>query len=403
MSFHQKKLENGLTVVGEHHESSQCAAIGFFVKTGSRDEPQEIAGVSHFLEHMMFKGTEKRSALDVTYQLAAIGAQSNAYTNEENTVYYVYVLPEYFDKAFEILSDMLRPALDESEFNTEKKVILEEIALYEDRPTFKLYEAAMREYFHQHPSGNSVLGTTETVGGISPKQMRDYFDARYCPDNITLAVSGKFDWDRVVELAEIHCGHWDKRDAKRECAPYKPTPSEKVLKKEDLKMSHLCFVSEGPSAGDEMRYASYVLACILGDSTGSRAYWEIVDKGLAEAAAVESEDMDGVGLVYSYVSARPEELDAVGEILRGIMLSPREFSEDDLERAKTKITTRLVLQGESSMRRLMAVGLDWTYRQQYHSIEDELKKLQSVSRKDIDSLLEHYSYEPVTKVTMVPA
>ncbi|MCB0344371.1 MAG: insulinase family protein [Bdellovibrionales bacterium] len=403
MSFHETKLENGLTVIGEHHKASQCAAIGFFVKTGSRDETPEIAGVSHFLEHMMFKGTAKRSALDITYQLAAIGAQSNAYTNEENTVYYVYVLPEYFDTAFEILSDMLRPALDENEFNTEKKVILEEIALYEDRPTFKLYEAAMREYFYNHPAGNSVLGTTETVGGISVGQMRRYFDSRYSPENITLSVSGQFDWERVCELSDIHCGHWDRHDADREVKPHMPTAREKILTKENLQMSHMCLMGEGPAAGDDMRYAAYVLACILGDSTGSRTYWELVDKGLAEGAAVDSEDMDGVGMVYSFVSARPEALDDVGEILQKIMRTPMEFSDDDLERAKTKIATRLVLQGESSMRRLMAIGVDWTYRQQYHSIESELKRLQSVSRKEIESMLAHYSFTPTTKVKMVPA
>lgn len=403
MSFHQTTLDNGLTVVGEQHASSQCAAIGFFVRTGSRDETPEIAGVSHFLEHMMFKGTAKRSALDITYQLAAIGAQSNAYTNEENTVYYVYILPEYFDTAFEILSDMLRPALDKSEFDTEKKVILEEIALYEDRPTFKLYEAAMREYFYPHPAGNSVLGTSETVGQTTVEQMREYFEARYSPNNITLAVSGQFEWNRVCDLAERHCGHWVAREARREAAPHAARRSDKALSKDNLQMSHLCLVGEGPAAKDELRYPAHVLACILGDSTGSRTYWELIDKGLAEAAAVEAEDMDGVGLIYSYVSSRPEALGKVQEILQEIMASPRDFSDDDLERAKTKIATRLVLQGESSMRRLMAIGLDWTYRQHYRSVQDELKKLQSIGRRDIDALLERYSFEPVTKVTMVPA
>ena len=143
LKFKSTVLKNGLRVVGEQRSSAVSSALGFFVKTGARDEEADVSGVSHFLEHMMFKGTEKRSALDITYQLGAMGAQANAYTSEENTVYYAAVLPEYFSDALELLSDMLRPALTEEEFKVEKKVILEEIALYQDRPTHVLFEASV--------------------------------------------------------------------------------------------------------------------------------------------------------------------------------------------------------------------------------------------------------------------
>src|SRR5258708_1167985 len=153
-------LKNGLTLIGEPNSANKSAAVGFFVRTGARDEVGKEAGISHFLEHMMFKGTEKRSSLDITYQLGNIGAQANAYTSEENTVYYSAIIAEFFSEIVELLCDMLRPALDRDEFNLEKKVILEEIALYQDRPQFYLFENAISTYFNSHTPGNSVLGTT---------------------------------------------------------------------------------------------------------------------------------------------------------------------------------------------------------------------------------------------------
>ena len=143
MDFKKYTLENNLTLLGEVNPHAKSVALGFFVKTGARDETADVSGVSHFLEHMMFKGTEKRSALDVTYDLGNLGAQANAFTSEENTVYYASVLPEYFEDTLELLSDMLRPSLSQEEYDVEKKVILEEIALYQDHPMHILFEASM--------------------------------------------------------------------------------------------------------------------------------------------------------------------------------------------------------------------------------------------------------------------
>ena len=403
MKFHQETLDNGLTIVGEQREHAACCAIGFFVRTGSRDETPEVSGVSHFLEHMLFKGTDKRNALELTYELGSIGAQSNAYTNEENTVYYVYVLPEYFAQAFDILSDMMRPALDVNEFNTEKNVILEEIALYEDRPMFKLYEAAMEQYFKGHTAGNSVLGTNASITALSRDQMKAYYDKRYAPNNMTLAVSGAFDWEEVVGLAKKHCGAWPSMEVERQYPEHKPVESEKVIKKDDLQMAHVCFVGEGPSATDENRYAGYLLACLLGDGTGSRAYWELIDTGLADGASVEIDEMDRAGAFYACVSGLPEKIDELSGIMANILKTPMEFDDEALERVKTKIRTRLVLSGESSPRRLMSIGNEWNYRRSYSTLDQELARLNAVSRKDIEDFLSNYPLKPFTKVSMLPS
>ena len=401
--FHSTTLKNGLTVIGETRESAVSVALGFFVKTGARDETPELSGVSHFLEHMMFKGTATRSALDVSYQLGALGAQANAFTSEENTVYYLAVLPEYFSRAFELLSDMLRPALDPNEFAVEKKVILEEIALYQDRPTHILFEAALREHFRGHDAGNSVLGSIDSVSALLPEQMRSYFDARYSAGNIVLAATGNFDWEELVQLAEQYCAAWPQGAAQRQIRTHIPVASTHGLTKENLHRAHRCFIAAGPSVIEEERYAAHVLSIILGDSSGSRCFWELVDKGLADSASVDVDEMDGTGVVMGYVSASPDKLDEVGSILQHILATPLTFSEDDLARAITKIRTRTVLQGESSMRRLMAIGLDWIYRKSYVTLDEEIARIKRVDRGEISRLLAKYDFQPKTIISMVPA
>ena len=170
MPFHTHTLPNGLQLIGETSPSARSVALGFFVRTGSRDETPEVSGVSHFLEHMMFKGTPRRTALEVNLDFDRIGASYNAYTSEENTVYYAAVLPEYLPKAMDVLADILRPSLRQEDFDTEKKVILEEIKMYEDQPGSVASENARRIYYEKHPLGNSVLGTSASVADLTAEQ-----------------------------------------------------------------------------------------------------------------------------------------------------------------------------------------------------------------------------------------
>src|SRR6476619_4072237 len=166
MPFHQQKLANGLTIIGETSPAAKSAAVGFFVRTGSRDETPDVAGVSHFLEHMVFKGTPRRSAADVNREFDRIGADYNAFTSEENTVFHASVLPEYLPQADDLLADILRPSLRGDDFDMEKKVIIEEIGMYEDQPMFSAYDHAKRVYFAEHPLGNSILGTPESITAL---------------------------------------------------------------------------------------------------------------------------------------------------------------------------------------------------------------------------------------------
>ncbi|MHC5543909.1 M16 family metallopeptidase, partial [Singulisphaera rosea] len=205
MRFHQTVLDNGLQVIAELNDRAHSVASGFFVKAGSRDEAAEVAGVSHFLEHMIFKGTPRRDALAVNRDFDRVGAKHNAQTSEEDTFYHFTCLPEYLPKAFEVLSDILRPTLAEADFDTEKQVIIEEIRMYLDNPMSVAYEAAKAAHFGPHPLGQSILGTVESITALRVEKMREYFARRYSPSNIVLAFAGKTDWDHVVELAKAHC------------------------------------------------------------------------------------------------------------------------------------------------------------------------------------------------------
>ena len=219
MQFQHTTLDNGLEVIAELNDQAYSVAAGFFVKTGSRDESAELAGVSHFLEHMTFKGTPRRDAVAVNRDFDRVGAKHNAQTSEEDTFYHVTCLPEYLPQAFDVLSDILRPTLRGDDFETEKQVIIEEIRMYLDNPMSVAYEAAKAAHFGAHPLGNSILGTVESITGLQADQMRAYFAERYSPSNIVLAFAGKADWDSLVELAKAHCGAWQKGSADSPSGP----------------------------------------------------------------------------------------------------------------------------------------------------------------------------------------
>jgi predicted Zn-dependent peptidase len=176
--FNQTTLDNGLTIIAEPDDAAHTAAVGFHVKTGARDEPAELMGVSHFLEHMMFKGTARRTAADVNRDFDRIGASYNASTSHEVTTYHAHILPEYMPEAIDLLSDMLRPALRVEDFTTEKQVILEEIGMYADRPFWVVYEQALERFYGLHPLSFRVLGTVESITALTRDQMQNYFSRR---------------------------------------------------------------------------------------------------------------------------------------------------------------------------------------------------------------------------------
>src|SRR5690625_323118 len=252
--FLRTVLPNGLTIIAERNMEASSFAAGWFVNTGSRDEKPRLAGVSHFLEHMMFKGTERRSASDINREFDELGATYNAYTSEERTVYYGAVLPEAQEPLLDLLTDMMRPALRQADFDIEKNVILEEIAMYEDSPLHRLFDRSGPLFHAGHPLGNSVLGTSESISALTCGQMDDYFRQRYAPDNLVLAVAGSFDWEEITGQVERLTAAWEPSATEREYGAF--TPASGFVTETDPRLfrTHISLHAPGVSAQDPLRF-----------------------------------------------------------------------------------------------------------------------------------------------------
>lgn len=404
MEFRKQVLANGLEIVAECAPEAYSVALGFFVKTGARDETPEIAGVSHFLEHMMFKGTPTRSADDVNREFDEMGANYNAYTSEETTVYYAAVLPEYQTAATELLADILRPSLRDEDFRTEKKVIIEEIRMYEDQPPFGAEDKCRAAYFGPHPLGHSVLGTVDTVGRLDVAAMRDYFHRRYSPGNIVLVGCGKVDFDQLVATAQRACGSWEPCPDGRACPAPTTRTGFQLLVKDLAVQQYAVQLSPGPAAADDDRYPAKLLATVLGDDTGSRFYWKLVDPGLAEHASVSHYEHEGAGLFITYLSCDPEQaaenLETIRDIFRQV--EAEGITAEELEQAKNKVNSRVVLASERPRGRLYAVATDWVQRRQYRSVHDDLEAVAAITRDDIAAVLAKYKLSQGMTVTIGP-
>jgi predicted Zn-dependent peptidase len=389
MQFLKHRLSNGLEIVAECNDAAYSTALGFFVKTGSRDETDEVAGVSHFLEHMVFKGTPTRSADDVNREFDEMGAHYNAFTNEESTVFYAAVLPEYQTAAIELWADILRPSLRTSDFDTEKKVILEEIQMYDDQPPFGADDRCRAMFFGKHPLGRSVLGSPESVQRMSSEAMRDYFRRRYSPGNIVLVGAGRIDFDAFVATAERCCGHWEPVATQRTIDPAAPHDAFEVMVKESASQQYLLQIAAGPSAEDEDRYAAKLLATVIGDDSGSRLYWDLVDPGLAETASVCHSEHQGAGMIMTYLCCDAEQMAENYRRMTEIFRTAERdgITADELDQAKNKVRSRIVLSSERPRGRLFAVGGDWTYRREYRPIEADLDMVADLTAADLTAVL----------------
>ena len=404
-------LSNGLTILAEVNDDAHTAAVGFFVKAGARDETPAVMGVSHFLEHMMFKGTDRRSAEDVNREFDEIGANYNAYTSHEQTVYYAHVLPEVLPHAVDLFTDMLRPALRTDDFDTEKQVILEEIGMYDDRPEWRLQDRLLEEHYRTqggsgHGLGYRVLGTTDTVGALTAQQMRDYFNQRYSPDNLVVSAAGRLDFDKLCADLEARCGGWTRTDTTRSYTDPALADKRIDLTQATVNRHYLALLCPGPSAQDELRYPAKVLSDVLGDSDGSRLYWALVDPGLADDADFSFWPHDRVGAFMAFVSCDPDRAPVVEQKLLATLDQVRgsgfDISADEVQRAVNKLATRATLQGERPAGRMQALGAQWLYHGRYIPLDEELGRLMAVTVDDLGALMGRYDFSPKTIVTLGP-
>ena len=399
VEFRQAVLPNGLTIQAEIVPGALTAATGFFFRTGARDEDSSLMGVSHFLEHMMFKGTESRTAEDVNRQFDDLGANHNAFTSAEQTAYYAHVPYDSIDTALEILSDILRPALRPEDFEEEKGVILEEIAMYADQPFWVLYEQGLERYYGDHTLAHRVLGTRQTVSDLTPEQMRRYFDRRYSADNTVLAASGRIDFDRLVEQAERWCGAWPKGEPGRDHVSPSFEPGEIEVDLPDTHQRYIMLMRPGVGVENDDKYPLTQALRILGDQEGSTFFWSLVEKGLAEEATMHLDTRDRCGELIATIVCPPEKAEQVEGIVRREMKRIREtIDEDGLLRSRAKIATAAMLASEQPLGRMTRLGSRWTYGLPYLTLDEEIARIDLVDHDRVIECLDRFPFDDLLAV-----
>ncbi len=394
--YFETKLDNGLRISAEHSALAATAAVGFFVKTGARDETKQLMGVSHFLEHMMFKGTQTLTAEEVDLAFDNIGAEHNAFTSGEMTAFWGAGLPEVLGNICGTLSDILRPSLRQKDFDDEKKVIIEEIAMYDDQPFWVLYESAMEQYYGDSPLGHRVLGTPETITSMQRDELAGYFTQRYSADNTTVVLAGNLDFDKMVDDIQHHCGSWECTGATRNY--------DKVIRNEgkfekhipDLQQHYQLMMMPSVSFQNEHKHAAAALAAILGGGDGSRLHWALIDTGLAEAASTSVDMNDGYGEQLVFAVCDPSNSEKVANIMRNEMADVvHTLTEEDLEKVLAKAATGAAMASERPAGRMQRLGSMLTTSGKYVSLEDELKQIESLTIKDLQEVAEAYPWVPV--------
>jgi predicted Zn-dependent peptidase len=392
-TFQHVVLDNGLTIIGEHQPGAKSLAMGYFVRTGSRDEvlSSELSesGVSHFLEHMMFKGSASLAASDINQQFDDIGAKYNASTSEELTCYYGAVLPEYQPQLLHLFTEMMQPALRQEDFDTEKEVILEEIEMYQDQADIVLYDALRPWFYGNHPSGQSILGSSASIRALTREAMADYCRRRYAPNNLVLAITGNYDWQALYSQVKQATTHWQPAEIGRRYQPHHPKPQAQTLIQPRFHQRYCGLMAPGVSIQDSLHYAADILAAIIGDDDNSRLYWGLVDQGLAETASLSHSGEDGGGHYYGLLVSQPEQAQEVLETALGVLqqVQHQGITSDELRRNQRKIAVAEVLRAETPYGRLFPFALDYLDNHEYVSVQTCVDRVMAVTVADLEHLL----------------
>lgn len=403
IEYRRATLANGLEIHAEIDPMAHTAAVGFFVRTGARDEPAPLMGVSHFLEHMMFKGTPTRTAEQVNRDFDDLGANHNAYTSNELTAYYVHAVPDRLFASLEVLSDILRPSLRQADFDEERGVILEEIAMYADQPFSIAYEAMLERLYKGHPLAHRVLGTIETVTNMQRDAMQEYFDARYSSDNTALCAAGKLDFDELVQHAERLCGGWKRGQPAREYPLCQPTADALSLPLPNASRHYTILAMPAPGVSDPHRYAAGLLMHILGGGDGSRLHWALVETGIAEEASAGYDGHDRAGDYSICAVCDADRAVEVEEILvREMAAVCASITEDDLERARARIATSAASAGERPSGRMHRLGAFFCYQQPFLTLDAEVERLAAVNHADIRACVEAFPLKPLVRIRVHP-
>ena len=380
-------LESGARVVTEAMPSVRSIALGFWVRAGSRDEDNAQAGISHFLEHLLFKGTDRFSSREIDEAFDAMGAEVNAGTGKETTSVYSRFLDNHLERAFDVLQDMvLRPAYPD--VDSERQVVIEEIAMYEDEPQDKVHDVLAGAIFGDHPLGRPIIGRAEVVSSVPVPEIASWHDGRYTPGNMVLAAAGNLEHGRIVELAERAFGGTAGSPGDGSAPPRVNGQALRFHAKE-TEQYHLCLGAPGIPRGDERRFALRVLDTILGGSTSSRLFQEVRERrGLAYSVYSYASQYADSGQVALYVGTRPdnvgEALDVIGTELG--RLHDEGVSEEELERARDNVKGRTVLSMESTLTRMNRLGSSLLMGVPLLTVDEVLAAFDAVTLDDVNAI-----------------
>jgi predicted Zn-dependent peptidase len=360
-------------------------ALGFWIRVGSRNEGDAEAGLSHFLEHLLFKGTDRFSSFEIDEAFDAMGAEVNAGTGKETTSVYSRFLDGHLERAFDVMQDMvLRPTYPD--IDSERQVVIEEIAMYEDEPSDKVHDVLAQAVFGQHPLGRPVIGTADVISSVPVPQIADWHDSAYVPTNVVVAGAGNLEHERLVGLVEQALPQLEVDQAPG--SPPSPGGSGATLRfhRKDTEQYHLCLGGPGIPRADERRFALRVLDTVLGGSMSSRLFREVREKrGLAYAVFSYASHYADSGQVAVYVGTRPdnvaEAMDVIATELRKI--SEEGVPEEELERARENAKGRTVLSMESTLTRMNRLGSSVLMDVPLLTVDEVLAAYDAVSADDL--------------------
>lgn len=385
-------LSNGLRIITEEIPTMRSVAMGIMAGVGSGNEGPKIAGISHYIEHMNFKGTKKRSAYDIAHALDAVGGKMNAYTSKEVTVYYAVVLDRHIDTQIDVLCDIvLNSIYDPKEMETEKGVILEEIKMYEDTPDELIHDYFAEQILHGHPLGKPTIGFAETVKAVKRDDIVDYIKRFYSPKNIVVSLAGAIPPDVTDRLKPYFEGF-----SGEDVSHVQPEPEIKgvlSLKKKKTEQTHLCLGAKGPSQLDDDRYAFSVLDNILGGSMSSRLFQEVREKrGLVYAIFSTASPFRDFGIAYTYAGTSKENMKQVIDLIieQIVKIKKEGLTPAEIERGKEYLKGTLVLGLESTSSRMSYIARSEFYYDRIITIDEVFEKIDRVKNDDIVRLANQY-------------
>lgn len=388
-SFVEHVLDNGLRIVMEPMAHVQSAAAGFLVRTGARDETPQQAGVSHFLEHMCFKGTHRRSWQQITIDFDNLGSTYNAYTSKEKTFYFGWVRTGDLERQIELIADMMQSALPPDEFETEKKVILEEIAMSDDQIDRQVYELLHERIYAGHPLAWPVLGTTETVSALTRDAMHAYFQARYNPANMVLLVAGAIEPREIITTAQRLCGNWLRGPARPpRTAPPRLTHGVVVRQTDRFQQQAVALCYPAPPANHPDEEVADVAASILGGHN-SRFYWNIIQAGIAPHVSAGRLAYGDNGLMMIWGFCEPAKAEQMVDAMRREIarLNDQGVTDDEVQRVKNRSRTALATEAEAPYYRLMQLASDLNSFDRPRDVAERLAAIDAVTPQRVKQYL----------------